>query len=180
MFLDLIFAVIIVFAIIKGYQRGLIVGVFSLIAVVIGLAAAMKLSTAVAGYIGKSVKISDQWLPVISFALVFLVVLILIRIGAKAIERTAQFVMLGWLNRLGGILFYTAIYIIIFSVLLFYAGQVDLLKGDAIQQSTTYSFVQPWGPKAINGFGTIIPVFKNMFADLESFFSSISEKISLL
>lgn len=180
MFLDFIFAIIIVLAIIKGYQRGLIIGVFSLIAVVIGLAAAMKLSTAVAGYIGKSVKISEQWLPVISFALVFFVVLILIRVGAKAIERTAEFVMLGWANRLGGIVFYAAMYIIVFSVLLFYASQMDIIKEDTIQQSATYSFVQPWGPKAINGFGAIIPVFKNMFTELENFFSSISEKISFL
>ena len=180
MFLDFIFAIIIVLAIIKGYQRGLIIGIFSLIAVVIGLAAAMKLSTAVAGYIGKSVKISEQWLPVISFALVFLVVLILIRVGAKAIERTAEFVMLGWANRLGGIVFYAAMYIIVFSVLLFYASQMDIIKEDTIQQSATYSFVQPWGPKAINGFGAIIPVFKNMFTELENFFSSISEKISFL
>lgn len=180
MFLDFIFAIIIVLAIIKGYQRGLIIGIFSLIAVVIGLAAAMKLSTAVAGYIGKSVKISEQWLPVISFALVFFVVLILIRVGAKAIERTAEFVMLGWANRLGGIVFYAAMYIIVFSVLLFYASQMDIIKEDTIQQSATYSFVQPWGPKAINGFGAIIPVFKNMFTELENFFSSISEKISFL
>ncbi len=180
MFLDLIFVIIIVFAIIKGYRQGLIVGIFSLIAVVIGLAAAMKLSTVMAGYIGKSVNISEKWLPVISFALVFIMVLILIRLGAKAVERTAQFVMLGWLNRLGGVLFYAAIYIIIFSVLLFYAGQMGFIKDEVIQQSATYSFVQPWGPKAINGFGDIIPAFKNMFADLETFFSTISEKISLL
>ena len=72
MLLDIIFAVIIVLAIFKGYQRGLIVGVFSFVAIIIGLAAAMKLSTVVAGYIGKAVKVSDEWLPVISFAVVFI------------------------------------------------------------------------------------------------------------
>jgi membrane protein required for colicin V production len=44
MILDLVFAVLIILAIIKGYQRGLIVGIFSLIAIIIGLAAAIKLS----------------------------------------------------------------------------------------------------------------------------------------
>ncbi|MFZ1856027.1 MAG: CvpA family protein, partial [Chitinophagaceae bacterium] len=51
MLIDLIFAVILVLAILKGYQRGLVIGLFSLVAVIIGLAAAMKLSTVVAGYI---------------------------------------------------------------------------------------------------------------------------------
>ena len=44
MILDLLLIVILIVAIIKGYQRGLIVGIFSFIAVIIGLAAAIKLS----------------------------------------------------------------------------------------------------------------------------------------
>jgi membrane protein required for colicin V production len=178
MLLDIIFAVIIVFAIIKGYQRGLIVGLFSLIAVIIGLAAAMKLSTLAAGYIGKAVKISDQWLPIISFAVVFLIVVLLIRLGARVIEKTVEVALLGWVNKLGGIILFAAIYIVVFSVLLFYAEQVKLLQPETIQQSVTYSFVQPWGPKAINGFGSIIPVFKDMFGDLESFFDGVAKDMS--
>ncbi len=178
MILDIILAILLVLALVKGYQRGLIVGVFSLVAVIIGLAAAMKLSTAVAGYLGKSVKISEQWLPVISFAVVFLVVILLIRLGANAIERTVEMATLGWLNKLGGMLLYAAIYILVYSVLLFYAGQMQLIKKETIDHSVTYSFVQPWGPKAINSFGSIIPVFKNMFAELEAFFGNVSNEIS--
>ena len=58
MILDLIFAVILILAVFRGYQRGLIVGIFSFIAIIIGLAAAIKLSAVVAGYIGESVKVS--------------------------------------------------------------------------------------------------------------------------
>jgi membrane protein required for colicin V production len=178
MLVDLIFAVVMVLALLKGYQRGLIVGLFSLVAVIIGLAAAMKLSTVVAGYIGKAVKISDEWLPVISFAVVFLGVVLLIRLGANAIEKAIEVALLGWVNKLGGIILYAAIYILIFSVLLFYAEQVKLVKPETIQQSVTYSFVQPWGPKAINGVGSIIPIFKDMFGELESFFDGVAKNIS--
>lgn len=178
MLLDLIFAVIIILSVLKGYQRGLIVGLFSLVAVIIGLAAAMKLSAVVAGYIGKAVKVSDEWLPVISFAVVFLVVVLLVRLGANAIERTVEVVTLGWLNKLGGILLYAAIYTVVFSVLLFYAEQVKVLQPETIEKSVTYSFVQPWGPKVINGFGSVIPVFKDMFGELESFFGAVANDIS--
>src|SRR5436190_8905407 len=121
MVLDIIFSIIIVFAVIKGFQKGLIVAVFSFVAFFVGLAAAIKLSAVVAGYIGKTVKVSDQWLPVISFAVVFLLILLLVRLGAKAIQRTIELGMLGWVNRLGGIIFFVAIYICIFSIVLFYA-----------------------------------------------------------
>jgi membrane protein required for colicin V production len=178
MLIDLIFAVIIILAIVKGYQRGLIVGLFSLVAVIIGLAAAMKLSTVVARYIGSAVKVSDQWLPVISFAIVFLVVLLLIRLGARAIEKAVEVALLGWINKIGGIILFAAIYTTVFSVLLFYLEQMKLIQPEIINKSVTYSFVQPWGPKVINGFGSIIPVFKDMFGDLEEFFSGVAKEIS--
>jgi membrane protein required for colicin V production len=177
MLLDLIYAVIIILAIFQGYRRGLIVGLFSLVAVIIGLAAAMKFSIVAGKYIGKVIKISDQWLPIISFAVVFLVVVLLIRLLAKTIEKAIQIAMLGWINRIGGVIFYIAIYTLVFSVLLFYAEQMKLLQPDTINKSVTYSFVQPWGPKAINGFGSIIPVFKDMFGELEEFFDGIAKKI---
>lgn len=179
MILDLVFAVIIVLAVLKGYQRGLIIGLFSIVAVIIGLAAALKLSTVVAGYIGKTVKVSEEWLPLISFVVVFLIVVLLIRLGAKAIERSVETVMLGWVNKLGGIILFAAIYTLVFSVLLFYTEQMKLIQQETIDKSLTYSFVQPWGPKAIDGFGSLIPVFKDMFADLEQFFDGVAKDISV-
>lgn len=178
MLIDLIFVVLIVFAVVKGFQRGLIVGLFSLIAVIIGLAAAMKLSVVMAHYLGKAVNLSDEWLPVISFAVVFILVILLIRLGAKAIEKTVEFAMMGWLNKLGGILLFTALYITIFSVLLFYAEQLKLVQADTIDKSITYSFIQPWGPKAIDGIGSIIPIFKDMFKELKQFFGGVATNIS--
>ena len=80
MIIDIICIILLVLAVIKGFQRGLIVGVFSLLAVIIGLAAAIKLSAVVASHIGEAVKISDRWLPVLSFAVVFIAVVLLIRL----------------------------------------------------------------------------------------------------
>jgi membrane protein required for colicin V production len=177
MIIDIIYAVLLVLAAIKGYSRGLIIGIFSFIAVIIGLAAAMKLSTVVAGYIGSAVKVSDQWLPIISFIVVFIVIVLLIRLGANAIEKTVEIAMLGWLNKLGGILLYAAIYTIVFSIILFYAQQINIIRPETIEKSVTYSFIQPWGPKAINAFGAIIPIFKDMFTELQEFFEGVSNKI---
>ena len=177
MLLDIILLVLLILAVIKGYQRGLIVGVFSLIAIIVGLAAAIKLSTVVAEYIGKAVKISDTWLPVISFAVVFILVVLLIRLGANMLQKTVEIALLGWVNRLGGILLYVAIYLIVYSVILFYVEQVKLIQPETIQNSVTYTFIQPWGPRVINGFATVIPFFKDMFAELQSFFGGVAQKL---
>jgi membrane protein required for colicin V production len=134
----------------------------------------------VAKYLGHAVKISDRWLPFLSFILVFIVAVIIIRLGAKAIQRITETVMLGWVNRIGGIVLYAAIYTTIFSVLLFFAGQIKMIKSETLQASVTYPFIRPWGPKAIDTVGSVIPFFKDMFTELEQFFSGVSQKISAL
>jgi len=176
MFLDFVLLIILILAVVKGFKRGLIVGIFSFIAVIVGLAAAIKLSTVAADYIGQAIKISDRWLPVISFVVVFIVVVLLIRLGANMIQKTVEISMLGWINRLGGILLYVAIYVIVYSIVLFYAGQIKLIQEETIQKSVTYSYIQPWGPKVINGFASFLPVFKDMFSDLQSFFGNVAQK----
>ncbi len=171
--IDIIFAVIMVWACIKGYSRGLIVALFSIIAFIIGLAAALKLSTVVACYLKDSVSISSKWLPFLSFFVVFIVVVILVRLGGKLVEKTFQVVLMGWLNRVGGMILYAAMYTIIFSIFLFFAEKLHLIKPSVISSSLTYDFIQPWGPKVIEGFGKVIPIFKDMFADLEKFFEGL-------
>lgn len=175
--IDLTFAVLMVLAIIKGYQKGLIIAVFSIIAFIIGLAAALKLSAVVASWLQDSVSVSAKWLPFIAFAVVFFVVIILVQLGARFIEKGFQVVMLGWLNRLGGIVFYAALYVIILSIFIFYAQTLQLLQPAAIQSSVTYDFIQPWGPEVMDNFGTVIPWFKDMFTELGDFFNALSNKI---
>ncbi|MGG9970555.1 CvpA family protein [Ferruginibacter sp. SUN002] len=176
--IDILFAILMVMAIIKGYQKGLIVALFSVAAFIIGIAAAVKLSAVVAGYLQDHTSVSGKWLPVISFAVVFLGIILLVRLGAKLVERTVQMALLGWVNRIGGILLYAVLYTIIFSILLFYAEKIHLIETNTIQSSQTYPYVKPWAPKILDGFGRVIPIFKGMFAELESFFSGVSNKIS--
>ncbi|HEY9362070.1 MAG TPA: CvpA family protein, partial [Chitinophagaceae bacterium] len=155
MIIDLILAVLMVIAIFKGISKGFIVAIFSIVAFIIGLAAAIKLSAVVAVYIGDQVTVSERWLPVISFTIVFIVVIILVRLSAKLLEKTVQMAMLGWLNRLGGILFFALLYILIYSVILFYAGQLQLIKQETMEASVCYRYISPVGPKVMNGLGEI-------------------------
>lgn len=178
MLIDLIYAVLLVIAIFKGLRRGFIVAIFSLLAFIVGLAAAMKLSTVVAQQLADSTNISSRWLPFISFLIVFLVVVLLVRMVAKMLEKSVEFALLGWLNRLLGVVLYIALYTTIFSILLFYAAQLDIIKQETILASRTYEFIEPWGPYAINGLGAVIPWFRDMFQQLKDFFSGVSEKVN--
>lgn len=176
MFIDIIVVVLLVIAIFKGLRKGLIVGVFSFLAIIIGLAAAIKLSAVAASYLGDNVNISQRWLPVIAFVVVFFIVVLLVRLGAKALESIARVAMLGWLNRLGGVFFFSLIYLFIFSIILFYGSNLNLLNKETAQHSIAFPYLQPLAPKIINVLGSVLPFFKNMFVELSSFFENLSHK----
>ncbi|MDE3235042.1 MAG: CvpA family protein [Bacteroidota bacterium] len=174
MVIDVLYIVLLAIAILKGFSRGLIVSVFSFVAVIIGLIAAMKLSATVASWLQNSTKVTSQWLPFLSFALVMIFVIILIKIGAGLLQKSAEWLMMGWLNRLGGILLYVALYTTVCSAVVFFAEKMHILQPETIQDSKCYAFIQPWAPAMFRIAGNIIPFCKDIFAQLGSFFESVS------
>ncbi|HEY8387217.1 MAG TPA: CvpA family protein [Parasegetibacter sp.] len=174
MVIDIIFFGLMVIAIFKGINRGLIIAIFSVIAMFVGLAAALKLSSVVAAYMETQTKISGVWLPVFSFILVMIISIMLVRWVGKILEKTVKLAMLGWLNRLGGIVLYILLYCMIYSILLFFANQTGLLKEEVVNDSIIYRWLEPLAPAIMDSFGRIIPFFRDMFTTLEDFFEGLS------
>lgn len=178
--IDVVFAIILVLAVYKGYSRGLIVAVFSFIAVILGLAAALKLTTVAALYAQQHWDIHTRWLPVLCFIILFVGVVFLVRFGATLIQTMVEAAMMGWLNKLGGILLYSAIFIIVYSILLWIANQLYWLSPEIKLQSVVYPYIEHLGPAVINILGKVIPVFKDMFENLQSFFDNAAKKIQAI
>ena len=88
--IDIIFFIILLSAAYKGYTRGFIVSFVSFFAIIIGLAAAVKLSTVVANWLRESTNISSQWLPFLSFAIIMIVVMILLRLVANVLQKSVE------------------------------------------------------------------------------------------
>jgi membrane protein required for colicin V production len=173
MLIDIIFFILMALAVFKGYNKGFIVALFSVVGFFIGLAAALKLSSYVAEQLSGSLSVSSKWLPVLSFMLVFIAVLLLVRLGARLLQGGVELVMLGWVNRIAGILLFAFLYGVLYSFFLFYAVQLKIFSDEATGQSNIYPYIQPLGPKLIDALGTIIPWFKDMFAQLQQFFEGI-------
>jgi membrane protein required for colicin V production len=176
MIIDIIFIVLMVMAVFKGYSKGLIVAVFTLLAYIIGLVAALKLSAVVAKSLESKTHVSSSWLPVLSFALVFIAVVLLVRLGASFIKKMAGVALLGWADTLAGILLYAFIYTFIYSVILFYAASIHLISPETQAASKTFDIISPFGPKVIGWIGKLIPFFNHMFSDLSHFFQNVSAK----
>jgi len=53
-----------------------------------------------------------------------------------------------------------------------------LIKPETVAASSVHDYVAPWGPKVIDNLGKIIPVFKDLFSQLQSFFETLGHKIT--
>jgi membrane protein required for colicin V production len=177
MMIDLIFLIILVFAAIKGFRQGIIGALFSFAAFFIALAAALKLSAVVAEYLGDTFDKPGPWWPFIAFILVFVVVSGLITMAAKVLDKTLDMVMLGWVNSMGGFLIYAILYTLILSVGLFYFDQIMHISEATKEQSKVYAYIEPWGQWSMDILGKVIPVFKDVFADMQEFFEKVGDNI---
>jgi membrane protein required for colicin V production len=175
--IDIIFLGILGLAAFKGFSRGLVMAVFSFASLFVGLAAALKLSSVVAQYLKRSDVLPSQWWPFIAFILVFLAAIWIVRLAGGIVQKTIELSMLGWLNRIGGFFVYAVLYLLMFSVALFYLGQLDLLSDTLKSSSVTYAHIAPWGPFALSMLGKLIPAFNNVFSELQSFFERAGGRI---
>jgi membrane protein required for colicin V production len=175
MLIDIVLAILLVMAVIKGLQRGLVVAIFSLLGLIVGIAAALKLSVWVALYLEDNSRLPSKWLPIISFLLVFIAVVLLVRLVANLVQSSLELAWLGWANKIGGMFLYVIMYSLAFSVLIFFAAQAKLINENSIRESVSYQYIAPWGPLVIDGIGSFIPVFKNMFTELENFFEKLAQ-----
>lgn len=172
--IDIITLLVLALAVFKGIRNGLLMAIFSFTALLLGLLAAIKLSAITAAWLEGTVNLSARWLPFLAFLLVFLVVVILINMVGKLLESTAEWASLGWINKGAGIVFYSLIFLLSWSILLFYLNKLSLLQPDTMDSSVTYPIIAPWGPIALGWIAEVLPVFKNVLSELGSFLESLS------
>lgn len=178
MILDIIVLATVAAAIYKGYTKGLIVGLFSFVALLIGAAAAVKLGALAGQYLQQNTSVGGKWAPLLGFLVIFVLVLLLVRIAAGFIEKSVEAISLGWVNKLGGIAFYLLIYLTLVSILMFYIAKMEILSPRQLADSQTYPILSPLAPALMDFIGNLVPFFKDMFQQLGSFFEDAAERAS--
>ena len=120
---------------------------------------------------------SNRWLPVIAFILVFILVILIISWSGRSAGETDQMVLLEWLNKLGGILLFLVLYLSVYSIILFYGTETQFISKHAVHESHFYPLIAPFGPAVIRFITGFIPFGQDMFIALEGFFGKIAHDI---
>jgi membrane protein required for colicin V production len=128
MSLDLFFILIFCWAAFRGFTKGFVYQLATIAALLSGIAGAVLFSDYVSSIIQNKSGVTGQYLPVISFALTFIVVVLLVHILARIIEKLIDMVALGFMNRFIGAVFCMAKYALVISALLYVFNSVNEKK----------------------------------------------------
>jgi len=166
-FIDIVFAVLLGFAVYKGLKNGLFVEVASLVALVAGIYLAIKFSNLIGSLFSD---IFPSWNPkyieITAFIITFLLVVIGIHLSAKILTKLADFAFLGWINKLAGVIFSLLKTILALSVVFFILEKINidnmLVSKETQENSIFYNPIQN--------------ISKVMYPTIEGWYTEISEK----
>ncbi len=117
-YLDIILAIPLVWAVYKGFTKGLIFSVASLLALILGIYGAIHFSFIVEEYVKAWFHPGEKYLVFISFSITFLLIVIIVHMVAWAADRLIKAIALGIVNRLAGVVFNVIKMAFILSVIL--------------------------------------------------------------
>jgi len=157
--LDIIILVPILWGVYKGFRKGLIIELTSLIALWLGVYSGIHFSNLLAAFLQKNYSLHSVYLPIIAFAILFLGIIALLFLIAKLTERFLKLILLNWLNRLLGAIFGGLKFALLISVLFFIFSRVEQKFGiiplNAKTNSVLYQPISKLAP-------AIIPILKSI------------------
>lgn len=104
-FVDIIIIVPLVYAAWVGFRKGLIIEVFTLLALLVGIYAGIHFSDWTSKLIVDNIEMEVKYLPVIAFTVTFLAVGAMVFFAGKMIERMLKMVNLSPINKILGLFF---------------------------------------------------------------------------
>lgn len=173
--LDLIGITLVIIFFIRGYSKGLIVAAFSVLAVLLGAMCALKLSGIFAVWLSERDIISSGWAQLLSYVILFVGVMLLVRLIGKAIQSSLEVVMLGFVNKVIGGILYALVTSVIWSSILWIGTKMTLISPETIAASKTYTYFEPIAPWVFDHIGKVLPFAKDIFGDLQQFFDGVNQ-----
>mgnify|MGYP002624805514 FL=1 len=127
--LDIILLICFVPAVIRGLSKGFLEQAISLAGVIASVWASFRFSNIVSPWIKPYIEVSDTLLSVISFAAVLVVGLILTVLIAKGLTKVIEMAMLGWLNKVLGLLLGIVVTLLVLGTIIVLFDTLNLKYG---------------------------------------------------
>ncbi len=170
MWIDIVWLILALFGLWKGWTQGLILSVFITLAWIIGLLGALKLSSVMSHTLQDKFDLHTTYLPLLSFLVVFILIALLIYMVGKSLEKIVEMAHLGFFNKISGAILRIGIYTLLFGIFLWMIDQIGIITPEVKTQSKTFGTIIDFTNYVTSHASGFLPVIKNLFEDFQNFF----------
>lgn len=149
-YIDIVLGILLVLSAIGGFRKGLVVELASLAALILGIWGAVEFSYITSEFLIKNFDWKWDHLNIVSFIITFVVIVILVHIVGSTVNKLVETVMLGFINRLAGLVFGILKAALILSIILVVFDKInedmEILSSETKSQSRMYEPIRNLAP----------------------------------
>ena len=157
-YLDIIIAIILLLFGFKGFRKGLVIEVVTLLAFGVGIYGAMHFSDFTAEHLRDFMEINPKYLNTIAFLLTFILLVIGVNLLGRWVTSLVKAMNLNFWNKLGGGVFGLAKGLLLCSTMLLVFNNFQwtgLIKEEVRKESLLYPYVEKTVPYLYKGFDLV-------------------------
>ncbi len=148
--IDIVFGIILILGAIQGFRKGLFVELASLVGLIAGIFGAIYFSHFVGDWLADKMSWSEQVINLASFAITFVIIVIVVSMAGRLLTKIADFAMLGILNKIAGGVFAVLKYAFLLSVVIMFLNaankRIGFVSEEAMEESILFTPVQSLAP----------------------------------
>ncbi len=172
--LDYIVLAPMAWGLISGWRKGFLVEIATLLALLIGITGAFKLTNTAATFMATNLGIHSKFLPMIAFLTVFVLLVVGIHFFTKSIEKLLKAVHLGFVNNLAGAAFGLLKAAFLSSIIVWLFNKVGVISPETAQKSISFEFLITLAPTLLHYAGFLLPYAKDLFGQMGHFFDNVA------
>ncbi|MUP44998.1 CvpA family protein [Gramella sp. BOM4] len=147
---DIILSLVLLYGLVRGFFRGLLTELASLVGIVAGIYGAVHLSHFLSDFLTSQVNWKPQYINLISFAITFVIIVVLVSLAGKMLTKVAAFAALGIVNKFLGSIFGMIKSAFVASVIIMFFKatneRIEIVEDKTLEESILYEPVESIAP----------------------------------
>lgn len=144
-----------------GIKNGMVKQLVALAVIYFGIVLSLRFATPVSLWVLEHVKMTEFWAKAVSFVLIFFVVALVLSLFGRIIENIIKITLLGWLNKLLGVVMTFILTILLLSVVVYLVDSannlLEFIPKEKLEESRFY-------PALLQLSQEVFPHFKELFS----------------
>ena len=144
-----------------GIKNGMVKQLVALAVIYFGIVLSLRFATPVSQWVLEHVNMTEFWAKAVSFILIFFVVALVLSLFGRIIEKIIKITLLGWLNKLLGVVMTFILTILLLSVVVYLVDSannlLEFIPKEKLEESRFY-------PALLQLSQEVFPHFKELFS----------------